>query len=121
MKKNKNKILETHLVIVTALVIIFLFKEKILFMYLAAGVGVIGILIKPLAKLITKGWFGLAEILSRITSTIIMTIVFYLILVPIATIYKLSNKRMLDLNNPGASLWHQRDHQYQKKDLENPW
>ena len=119
--KQKNKVLETHLVIVTALVIIFLLKEKMVFIYLAAGVGIIGILIIPIAKLITKGWFGLAEILSKITSSLIMTIVFYLILVPIATIYKLSNKRMLDLKNPGSSMWHQRDHHYQKKDLENAW
>ena len=54
-------------------------------------------------------------------STIIMTIVYYLILVPIAAIYKLSNKKMLDLKNPGASMWQERNHNYQKEDLENVW
>jgi hypothetical protein len=119
--RDKNKVLETHLVIATALVIIYLLKENMLFIWLAAGVGITGILIKPLAKLITKGWFGLAEILSKITSSIIMTIVFYLILFPIATIYKLKNQGMLDLKNPDLSLWHERNHQYQKKDMENAW
>lgn len=121
LMKEKNKILETHLVIATALVIIFLFKQKMLFIYLAVGIGVTGIFIKPLAELITKGWFGLALFLSKISSTIIMTIVYFLILVPIATIYKLSNKRLLDLKNPGTSMWHKRNHQYDKNDLDNTW
>lgn len=119
--KDKNKILETHLVIATGFIVIYLLTNKLLFIYLAAGIGVTGVFLKPLANLITKGWFALAEILSKITSTILMTIVFYLILVPIATIYKLSNKRMLDLKNPGTSMWFKREHQYQKEDLDNAW
>lgn len=127
--KEKNRILETHLVIATALIIIFLIKEdllkyfdsKMLFVYLAAGLGITGILIKPLASLLTKGWFGLAEILNKVSSTIIMAIVYYLILVPTAAIYKLRNKRLLDLKDSQTSMWHQRDHHYQKDDLENAW
>ncbi|MBA7631971.1 hypothetical protein ES703_39511 [subsurface metagenome] len=119
--EDKNKVPETHLVISTGFLIIFLVTGRMLFIYLAAAIGLTGIFIKPLAAIITKGWFGLAMILSKISSTIIMTIVYYLILVPIATIYKLSHKRMLDLKNPGTSLWHTRNHQYQKKDLDNVW
>ena len=119
--REKNKVLETHLVIALGLIILFLIKEKMIFIYLATGIGFIGIFIKPLAQLITKGWFGLAEILSKITSTIIMAVVYYLILVPVATIYKFRNKRMLDLKNPNTTMWHQRDHQYKKSDLDNAW
>jgi len=126
---DRRKIIETHLVIVTALILIFLVKEKfpgpserrMLFIYLAAGIGLTGIFIRPLASLIGKAWFGLADVLSSISSILIMSVVYFLILVPIALIYKLGNKRMLDLKNPGISLWHKRDHEYQKKDLDTLW
>ena len=118
---DRGKASDTCLVISTGFVILFLITGKIVFIYIAVGIGLTGIFIKPLAKLITKGWLGLAEILSRIVSTIIMTLVYYLILVPIASIYKMKNKRMLDLKNPGTSMWHQREHQCQKDDLDNAW
>lgn len=121
--KEKHKILETHLVITTGLLVVYFLrgKNEVLLLYLALGVGLTGIFIKPLAQLITKGWFGLAHILNKVSSTVIMALVYYLILLPIATFYKLSNKRLLDLRDPGDSLWHVRDHQYTKEDLENVW
>ena len=121
--KEKNKILETHLVIATGFLVLYLLrsKEEVILLYLAAGFGLTGIFIKPLAKLITKGWFGLANILNKISSFIIMTLVYFFILLPIARIHKLLNKGHLDVKNPGNSLWHSRDHDYRKEDLENVW
>ena len=118
---EKGKASETCLVISTGLILLFLITGKIVLIYIALGIGLIGIFLKPLARLITIGWFGLAEVLSRIVSTIIMIIVYYLILVPIASIYKMKHKRMLDLKNPSTSMWHEREHQYQKDDLDNVW
>jgi hypothetical protein len=119
--QEKSKIHETHLVIATGLLIIFLRTEEKIFIYLAIAIGLTGIFIKPLALIITKGWFGLASILGKISSTLILTLVYYLILLPVATIYKLTHKRLLDLENPGSSSWHSRDHQFQKGDLDNAW
>lgn len=118
---DKGNVPDTCLVISTGLVVLFLITGNTVFLYIAVGIGFTGIFIKPLAGLITKGWFGLAEVLSRIVSTIIMTVVYYLILVPIALIYKMKNKRMLDLKNPGTSMWHQREHEYRKDDLDHAW
>jgi hypothetical protein len=118
---DKSKVLETCLVISTGLIVIFLITGHMIFVYLSVVTGLIGIFIKPLAKLISKGWFGLASILGTITSTVILILVYCLILIPLAIIYKLSNKSTLDLKNPGTSMWHSRDHQYQREDLENVW
>lgn len=118
---DKGKVSDTSLVISTGFVILFLITGKILCIYIAVGIGFTGIFIKPLARSITIGWLGLADVLGRIVSTIFMTMVYYLILVPIASIYKMKNRRMLDLKNPGTSMWHKREHQYQKDDLDNAW
>lgn len=121
MKKNNSKAFETCLVISTAFLIFFLKTENMLFVYLAIGISAVGILIRPLARLIARGWFALGEMLGKISSTIILSIVYYLILFPVAAIYKLSNRKALHLKNPNTTLWHQREHQYDSEDLKNAW
>lgn len=119
--ENKNKIFETHLVIITGLIVIYLLKGQIFILYISLAFAFIGLFVKPLAALITKGWFGLAIVLNKISSTVLLSLVYILILLPISLLFKLRNSKMLNLKNRGNSLWYVRNHDYQKKDLDNIW
>lgn len=118
---NKSKITEALLVIVTGFTLLYFIYDYNWFIYVAFGVGVTGILIKPLAKLIAIGWYKLGDILGFIVSKIVLSVMFYVLLVPIALLHNLFNKDVLKLKRSKESSWSERNHLYHKKDLENPW
>jgi len=118
---KKEKIFETILTLVTALIILSLiFKTKHL-LSMAWILGLVGLFIKPLAEFISKMWLKLSEIMGSISSKIILSLVFFLFLVPIAFIYRLFNKDSLLIKNTKRSLFFNRDHKYTKEDFENSW
>jgi hypothetical protein len=124
---SKTKIYEALLVISTAFLVIYLYgllkhgESKELFIYIACGIGMSGIFIKPLGKLIAQAWYKLADALSLFMSKIIMSVVFILVLTPIALLYRLSKKDRLSLNRKNESRWISREHHYTSDDLKNIW
>ncbi|HBH49963.1 MAG TPA: hypothetical protein DDX98_15060 [Bacteroidales bacterium] len=124
---SKSKITEAILVIATALLVIYLYgvirheESKVIFVYLACGVGITGVLVKPLAKLIALGWYKLAEGLSFISSKIVLGAVYFIVLVPVALLYKAANKDKLGIRKSKKTVWIERNHTYSMKDLENLW
>jgi hypothetical protein len=67
-------------------------------------------------------WFGLSKILNAISSRIIMAIVFFLVLTPIALIRKLAgvdNLKIKQFKKSKQSVMIQRDHLYTGTDLKN--
>ena len=124
---SKTKIYEALLVISTAFLVIYLYgmlrhgESKELFIYVACGIGLSGIIIKPLGKLIAQAWYKLADLLSLLMSKVIMSLVFVLVLVPVALLYRLSKKDRLGLNRKNESRWIGREHRYTSDDLKNIW
>ena len=87
----------------------------------ALGVGAIGFAIAPAGKLIVKGWMLLSKAIGYVMSRVLLTLIFFVFLTPIAWFYRLSTKNALDLKRKNGSLFKDRNHQYQASDLENPW
>ena len=119
---TKIKILESILAITTGLVVIgLIFKIKVLFT-IAAVVGICGLILPPVARIIAFLWMKLAMILGYINSRILLSIVFYLFLFPIAMIARLFNKDILQLKpKKSGSYFSDRDHEYQSEDFKYPW
>ena len=124
---SKSKIYEAILVISTALLVIYLFgvlkngTSREIYIYLACGIGLAGIFIKPLGKLIAWCWYKIADILNFIMSKVIMAVIYMVILVPVATLYKLTKKDKLMLKRSSKTKWISREHQYSGDDLKNIW
>ena len=118
---QKTKILETSLVLTTGFLILYIISSKAIFLYLALVFGIIGIFVKPLAKIIAIAWFKLADILSYIVSKVILGALFFLILLPISMIYKIFNKDKLQIKRTKKTNWVERNQTYSLVDLENIW
>lgn len=116
---TKEKYLETVLVLVLAcLVIGYLAKNN--YFYLASFIlGLIGLFIPFLAEWITFLWFKLSEGIGFVTSKILLSFVFFIILFPISLLKKLFTKN--DKIATSDSNWVTREHTYTKQDLQNPW
>lgn len=118
---DKTKSLETSLVLTIGFIVIYFFTLNNLFIYLAFAFGITGIFIKPLAKYIAIAWFKLAEILNFVVSKTILGTLFFVVLFPIAILYRISNKDKLQLEKSDKTNWIERNHDYSSADLENIW
>lgn len=77
-------------------------------------------LYKPLAKL----WLGLSNILGTVMSSLLLTILFFLLVTPIALFRRITGYDTLQLKKwkkDGTSVFHVRDHGYQQTDIEKPY
>lgn len=121
-KTSPQKVSEAMLAITTGLVVIGLLTHREPLVVAGAIAGGIGLLLPPLARLITKGWLWLSEKMGWVMSRVILGAVFFLFLTPIALLRKVtSGSKALGLKRTTGSHWATRDHTYAPGDLEKPW
>lgn len=113
---------KAQLVIVTGLVVLYFIFKSEYFLIAAAVVGVVSIAIPVVGDGIVKVWYKLAEILGAINGRILLSIVFFLVLLPVAILARIGKKNALNLKNEkGTSVFLDRNHKYAPKDLEHVW
>lgn len=118
----REKRLETMLVITVGLLVLFWIFKADWLLIAATVLGLIGVFSGYLSELITKGWTKFAEVLGRINATILLSVVFFIFLTPVAFLARLFRKTdSLHLKKPAGSVYEARDHAYEAKDLENVW
>lgn len=118
---SREKALETCLIIATGFILLFYLAHLRIFLFLAFVVGLIGGFIKPLARLIAWLWLKLGDGMGYVMSRLILSLVFFLFLLPLALIYRAVKKDPLGLKKDKNTFWKNRDHRYLPKDLENTW
>jgi len=118
---NKTKIAETSLVLTTGFVALYFVFKKPVFLIIAFAFGFTGIFIPVLARIIAIAWFKLADALNFVVSKIMLGIVFFVVLVPVAFIYKSTGKDKLALKKKNDSNWVIRNKKYTDADIENIW
>ena len=83
---------------------------------------IIGIFLKSLSVLIARSWMKLSTLLGFINTRVLLTIIYYLILTPIAILYRFFNGDFLQIKkNNARSFWHKREYQYSAEDLKKLW
>jgi len=114
---------KTILVIVTGFALLAIPGRHHWPLYVAAGIGLLTLIVPITGDWLVKGWYKLAEILGAINSKILLSIVFYIFLYPIALISRLSKKDPLRLKRDDKtdSYFIIRKHKYTKEDMENLW
>lgn len=115
---------KAQLVIVTGLVVLyFIFKSRYPYLlYAAAAIGVLSIAIPVVGDLIVKGWYKIAEVLGAINGRILLSIIFFVFLFPIALLSRMGKKNLLSLRNENKdSAFTERNHLYTAKDLDQVW
>jgi len=120
MKQDKAHVYSTIIVLAAALLAVhFLFQIKYLD-YASLALMLISIIFFPAARLISKGWMKFAEVIGAINSKIILSVMFYLILTPIALIYRLVNKDVLRLKKKTGDQGYyiERNHTYLPGDFD---
>ena len=124
MHKNLTELdkVKAKLVIVAGfLVLAYLFDSETLVL-VATILGIGFVFIKPFGEAVLFVWFKLAEFLGWFNSRVLLSLIYFLFLTPLAIAFRLFGNDPLRLRKvPSDSMYVKRKHTYQREDLENPW
>jgi len=94
--------------------------------WMQAGVGllIIGLFIGPLAVLIAQLWLKLAQLIGAVMSRLLLTVVFFFVLLPITLLRRALTRReelQLKRKTDGGSYYTEETRTYTARDLQFPW
>jgi len=120
MKREKS--LETMLTLVVGTIVLYLIFNIKLMLIIGLLLGGIGLFLSGWSDHISRLWYKLAEGLGFVVSKVLLTLVFFAFLLPIALLSRLFRGTPLVLQRKKEGSYYQvRNHHYLAKDIKNPW
>ena len=115
---------DTTLALAFLLLLVWFFTQNVYWVYGAMGLLLSGMIwpraMTPLARL----WFGLSHVLGQVMSRVLLGIIYFVLLLPVALLRQMIGKDTLRLRQwkqGDGSLFIKRDHLFTKEDLRNPY
>ena len=121
MKREKH--LETILSIILGLAVIYWGTKNRYLLPAIVIIAAIGLFSSYLTEKIHWLWTKLSHVMGMVMSKILLSVIFFVFLFPIAVLSRLfSKKDSMQLKKASCpSYYVARDHGYTAEDLENPW
>jgi predicted membrane protein len=119
MDRKKN--LETILVLVLALIVLYKLKNHSYLLLIALIVGAIGLLIPWAAEKIHWGWMKLAEGIGFVMSKVLLTLIYFVVVLPFSFFGKKRKKSKIYNNTSEASYFVTRNFEYTAESMETMW
>lgn len=121
---SKKQAQDTGYAMLLILLILGLWQEDFLYVKLSIAVLLLSLLLPmffyPLAFL----WFGFSNLLGAIMSRLILSLIYFLLVLPIGLylkIRKIDNLQLKSWKKNKTSVFKTRNHVYKASDLENPY
>lgn len=115
---------DTCLAISFLLLLIWLFTKTVLFVYLAMALMLLGMLWPSSMRPLAFAWFGLATVLGHIVSSVLLTIIWAVLVLPVGFVRRAMGRdslRLKEWHKGQGSCFVVRDHTYTANDLKNPY
>ena len=122
MKKQDEKTLV--LLSLVCLIFALIFKSATKQLIIASlAFQFINLFVPPLDRMITKGWLKFSEVIGKFNTKIILTIIWYFFLVPLAFIKKKQSNEDLLMKNPEdkESFWIEHNIEINRENLKKVW
>ena len=121
--EKRLKSIESCLVITVGLLALFFWIKNPWLLRFALLVGALGAFSPFAAEKIHQGWGLLAKALGWVNGRVLLSLVFFTFLTPIAWLARKFGASSMQLakKTRQASYYAERDHLYEPKDLENTW
>jgi hypothetical protein len=121
---TKEQAKDTGMALVLVFLILAVAKKKFGYVELAVVFHVINMIAPQVFRPAAVLWFGLSQLMGNVVSRIVMVIVFFAIVTPIAMWRRMQGADTLRLKIFKAgrgSVMEQRNHTFSRKDLEKPY
>jgi hypothetical protein len=128
--KSENKTISSEqckdsgLALVLICMICYLVWKHQFLILLAIAFLLVAMTYPPIYKPFARLWFGLSTALGTVVSRIILTIVFYAVVLPVSLIRRALGKDAMKIKiwkKDNASVFRRREHRFSAKDLEHPY
>jgi hypothetical protein len=120
--KTDTKPIGTMLVLAMGCLLAFVAWHAKLALWLSFVFGGVGIFSGYLSRQIARVWMGLARLLGRISNALLLSVVYWFVVVPVALIRRLRKKdKLTHFDRAATSNFVERNHFFQKEDLEKTW
>lgn len=118
---SREKVYSTIVGLCVGLFIFYFLYEIEWFLYVIPALLFLSLVWKWAAEKIAWLWLKFGEGLGWINSKILLGVIFFIVLTPMALLRNLFKKDELKLKRDSGSTFHERNHTYTAKDLKNPW
>jgi hypothetical protein len=121
-KVDKKQCIDFGQLCVLVMLVIFLFTNQKIFISIALVLVLTNMVIPLIFYPLASAWFTLSEKLGEVSSVIILSIIFFIVVVPVGLLRKLMRKdsfKLKEFKKEKSSVMIARDHVYQKDDLQN--
>lgn len=120
--KIKSNPTKTVLTITVGFLVVYLITNWQWAITVAGIIGVAGLLSDFLSEKIEWVWMKLTWVLSMIVPNILLSILFFFFLFPVAILSRLfGNKNLLQLKNSDTTTWIEDRKAFDAKSMDNPW
>ncbi|MBK7946292.1 MAG: hypothetical protein IPJ85_13735 [Flavobacteriales bacterium] len=119
---DRSKAYESVLALVFGLLLLALLHKHPVWLPIAVGLTLATLLSPWLARMVAWGWLGLSQAIGYVVSRVLLGIVFFVVLTPIALLRRALGRDPMHLKKPAnGSGFFERDQVFAPKDLERPW
>jgi len=121
---TREKKIEAVLVMTAGFLVLYYFFRWEALLYLSLGVSILALMSSYLLDWITKAWFGLAKVLGYINARILLSLIFFIVLLPFAFLSRIFSGNSLQLKKKEGdedSYFDSMEETYSAKDFENIW
>ena len=120
---TREKDLETISVLATAALAFFLVSGKAVFIFTAFGLLLLGLFFKNTASKVSAAWLRFSELLGGFNTRVMLSLIYFIILTPIAIIFRLFTKKHVNSSRAASdkSYFSIREHLFVASDFEKMW
>lgn len=115
------KIWGNILIVVLGFIFLAFLFQTIVLAWVAFAIGSLSLVVPGFARRFDWLWLKSGAALGWFNSRVILGVVYFVVLVPIALISRIFGKDKLRLRRSNTSLYVERDHLYTAEDLQNPF
>jgi len=121
LMKKREKSIDTCLTLVLALIVLYKIYKQEYLLLIALIIGMIGLLIPSLAQKIHWVWMKLAEALGFVMSKLLLTVIFFIVLLPLSSFSDLRKNNQVKRKSKKDSHFVTRNFMYNPESMENMW
>lgn len=123
-KITKDQSRDTGMAMVLLLLILFISRKREGFLFAAMALHVVNMIVPQVFKPVAVVWLGFSDLLGSIVPKILLGVVFFTVVTPIAIMRRMLGKDALKLRAFKAgqdSVMLERNHTFVGRDLEKPY
>jgi hypothetical protein len=112
----------TMLTITAGFIAVYFFTKAEVALVISLVIGITGMASPRLSMTVHRLWWMLAWVLSLVVPKIVLTVIYFIILVPVSTLARWSGRSdLLRLKNVPGSAYRIRNFAFDRTSFEKPW